>query len=167
MIFTLQGADPTPEEAKAILTKMAKVVDLTEKELDLLVSNKARIDELHVGGESTSQQQHIAAPPEHGRHVTDFDDPSQASSSATCSTASRLVSPSRSSSAARPPPTSRMRPAPSRRGATRPSTRPSPSSPTPRVVRTTPSTATTLTRSRKSCNRSGDAAIERICVYRT
>lgn len=29
---------------------MEKVVDLTEKELDLLVKNKPRIDELHVGG---------------------------------------------------------------------------------------------------------------------
>lgn len=48
----LQGADPTADEAKSILQKMEKVVELTEKELDLLVKNKGRIDELHVGGES-------------------------------------------------------------------------------------------------------------------
>lgn len=33
-----------------ILTKMEKVVELTEKELETMVQNKARIDELHVGG---------------------------------------------------------------------------------------------------------------------
>lgn len=45
-----QGADPTPEEAQVILTKMEKVVELTEKELETMVQNKPRIDELHVGG---------------------------------------------------------------------------------------------------------------------
>lgn len=46
-----QGAEPTPEEAQVILTKMEKVVELTEKELETMVQNKPRIDELHVGGE--------------------------------------------------------------------------------------------------------------------
>ncbi|KAJ4414150.1 hypothetical protein N0V82_008117 [Gnomoniopsis sp. IMI 355080] len=44
------GATPSAEEAASILKKMEKVVDLTEKELDLLVKSKARIDELHLGG---------------------------------------------------------------------------------------------------------------------
>ncbi|KAI3398749.1 hypothetical protein diail_8616 [Diaporthe ilicicola] len=49
-ISEYDGADPTPAEAQVILTKMEKVVALTEQELDTMVKNKARIDELHVGG---------------------------------------------------------------------------------------------------------------------
>ncbi|KAG6360007.1 hypothetical protein INS49_011063 [Diaporthe citri] len=49
-ISEYDGADPTPEEAQVILTKMEKVVELTEKELATIVQNKPRIDELHVGG---------------------------------------------------------------------------------------------------------------------
>lgn len=50
---TLQGADPTADEANAIHKKMETVVELTEKQLDLLVKDKPRIDELHVGGEQS------------------------------------------------------------------------------------------------------------------
>ncbi|POS76777.1 hypothetical protein DHEL01_v204825 [Diaporthe helianthi] len=49
-ISEYDGADPTPDEAQVILTKMEKVVELTEKELETMVQNKPRIDELRVGG---------------------------------------------------------------------------------------------------------------------
>lgn len=42
---------------------MEKVVELTEKELAMLIQNKARIDELHVGGKSTSIFPHNTGTP--------------------------------------------------------------------------------------------------------
>ncbi|KAF2663375.1 hypothetical protein BT63DRAFT_419183 [Microthyrium microscopicum] len=41
---------PSEDEAKKIFDQMTKVVDQTEKQLTLLVSNKAHFEKLHVGG---------------------------------------------------------------------------------------------------------------------
>lgn len=53
-----QGADPSAAEAEGILKKMEKVVNLTEQQLDLLTQNKARIDELHLGGKLLASYYH-------------------------------------------------------------------------------------------------------------
>lgn len=51
-----QGTDPTADEATAIAKKMEKIVDMLETQLDLLIKDKPRIDELHVGGRDRCPQ---------------------------------------------------------------------------------------------------------------
>jgi hypothetical protein len=45
-----QTFNPSEEEAKTILQQMHTIVDLTEKQLGLLVQGKAQFEKLHVGG---------------------------------------------------------------------------------------------------------------------
>jgi len=41
---------PTDDQSKQILEKMKTILGLTEKQLSLLVDNRAHFDKLHVGG---------------------------------------------------------------------------------------------------------------------
>jgi hypothetical protein len=45
-----KGVTPSDADAKKILDQMTKIVDLTEQQLNSMVSNKAQFEKLRVGG---------------------------------------------------------------------------------------------------------------------
>jgi len=45
-----QGTNPTEEEARKTLSRMQHIVELTENQLDLMVTNRLRFEEMKVGG---------------------------------------------------------------------------------------------------------------------
>ena len=65
----LQGTEPTPAESRAVLAKMKTIVDLTEKQLNYMLTAKPQLEKLHVGGRFSSLPEPFYRLKEKDRHL--------------------------------------------------------------------------------------------------